>query len=107
MMHHYLDRIPDSRAFPPKTTTIVLLAGAGRRYAVLWAVDRAGRARCSSPPSSTSAFAIAAAGFAAALVLHAGGRPRRPGVGHARRARRDPARDGRGPRSPRPRSRRG
>ncbi len=37
MMHHYLDRIPDSRALPPKTTTIVLLGGAGRRYAVLWA----------------------------------------------------------------------
>ena len=30
MMHHYLDRIPDSRARPPKTTTLVLLGAAHR-----------------------------------------------------------------------------
>ena len=51
MMHHYLDRVPDSRARPPKTTTIVLLGAAGRRYGVLWA-----------------AIALAAAVLLAALV---------------------------------------
>lgn len=70
MMHHYLDRIPDSRAFPPKTTTIVLLAGAGRRYAVLWAsIALAGALLLTALVDD--AFAIAAVGFALALALHA------------------------------------
>ena len=70
MMHHYLDRIPDSRAFPPKTTTIVLLAGAGRRYAVLWAsIALAGAVALTVLVDD--AFAVAALGFAAALLLHA------------------------------------
>ena len=43
MMHHYLDRLPDSRALPPKTTTIVRLGRAGRRYAVAVGVHRPGR----------------------------------------------------------------
>lgn len=69
MMHHYLDRVPDSRAFPPKTTTIVLLAGAGRRYAELWAVIALAGAIVLAALVDRR-FAIAAAGFAAALALH-------------------------------------
>lgn len=69
MMHHYLDRIPDSRAFPPKTTTIVLLAGAGRRYAVLWAsIAVAGAIALTALVDSR--FLVAAVGFALALALH-------------------------------------
>lgn len=77
MMHHYLDRIPDSRAFPPKTTTIVLLAGAGRRYAVLWAaIALAGALALAALVDG--AFVIAAVGFAAALALHCGVAPDDP-----------------------------
>jgi 1,4-dihydroxy-2-naphthoate octaprenyltransferase len=36
MMHHYLDRGPDSRALPPKITSIVRLGGRARRYALAW-----------------------------------------------------------------------
>ena len=69
MMHHYLDRVPDSRAFPPKTTTIVLLAGAGRRYAVLWAsIAVAGAIALTALVDSL--FLVAAVGFALALTLH-------------------------------------
>ena len=97
MMHHYLDRIPDSRALPPKTTTIVLLGRAGRRYAVLWAAIALVGA-CLLTALVDDRFAIAAAAFAAALAVHAGGRPLRPGLGHARRARGDRPGHGRGPR---------
>ncbi len=69
MMHHYLDRIPDSRAVPRKTTTIVHLAGAGRRYAVLWAASALAGASVLTVLVDAR-FAIAAAGFAAALILH-------------------------------------
>jgi hypothetical protein len=70
MMHHYLDRLPDSRALPPKTTTIVLLAGAGRRYAVLWAaIALAGAGLLTVLVDER--FAIATAGFALALAVHA------------------------------------
>ena len=69
MMHHYLDRGPDSRAFPPKTTTIVLLGASGRRYAVAWAVIALGAAAVLSALVDQR-FTILAAGFAAALVLH-------------------------------------
>lgn len=69
MMHHYLDRVPDSRAFPPKTTTIVLLGASGRRYAVLWAsIAVAGALALAALVDGR--FIILAAGFAAALVLH-------------------------------------
>ncbi len=69
MMHHYLDRGPDSRAFPPKTTTIVLLGRSGRRYAVVWAVIAlAGAVALTALVDER--FAILTAGFAAALVLH-------------------------------------
>jgi 1,4-dihydroxy-2-naphthoate octaprenyltransferase len=70
MMHHYLDRLPDSRALPPKTTTIVLLAGAGRRYAVLWAaIALAGAVLLTVLVDGR--FAIATAGLALALAVHA------------------------------------
>lgn len=77
MMHHYLDRIPDSRAFPPKTTTIVLLGAAGRRYAILWAAIAFVGALVLMVLVD-GRFAIAAAGFAAALGLHASVAPDDP-----------------------------
>ena len=70
MMHHYLDRIPDSRALPPKTTTIVLLGRAGRRYAVLWAaIALVGAILLTALVDGR--FAIAAVAFAVALAVHA------------------------------------
>ena len=77
MMHHYLDRIPDSRALPPKTTTIVLLGRAGRRYAVLWAAIALVGA-CLLTALVDDRFAIAAAAFAAALAVHVGVDPSDP-----------------------------
>jgi 1,4-dihydroxy-2-naphthoate octaprenyltransferase len=70
MMHHYLDRIPDPRAFPPKTTTIVLLGRAGRRYTVAWALIAVAAALLLAAVVDER-FLLAAAGFALALVLHA------------------------------------
>ena len=69
MMHHYLDRLPDSRALPPKTTTIVRLGRAGRRYAVLWAAI-ALTGPCSSRRLWT-AVRDRRGGLALALLLHA------------------------------------
>ena len=70
MMHHYLDRIPDSRALPPKTTTIVLLGRAGRRYAVLWAaIALVGAILLTA--LGDGRFAIAAVAFGLALGVHA------------------------------------
>lgn len=77
MMHHYLDRGPDSRALPPKTTTIVLLGEAGRRYAVAWAAIALAGALVMAL-AVDAAFAVAAAAFAAALVLHLAVRPDDP-----------------------------
>jgi 1,4-dihydroxy-2-naphthoate polyprenyltransferase len=77
MMHHYLDRLPDSRALPPKTTTIVLLGRAGRRYAVLWA-SIAVAAAVLLTVLVDGRFAIAAAAFAAALAIHVGVEPDDP-----------------------------
>lgn len=37
MFHHYLDSGPDSRAQPPKRTTVVRLGGAARAYGLAWA----------------------------------------------------------------------
>ncbi len=77
MMHHYLDRIPDSRALPPKTTTIVLLGRAGRRYAVLWAaIALVGAILLTALVDGR--FAIAAVAFALALVVHASVDPADP-----------------------------
>ena len=70
MMHHYLDRIPDSRARPRKTTTIVLLGAAGRRYGVLWAVI-AFAASVLLAALVDGAFAAMAVGTAIALAFHA------------------------------------
>lgn len=36
MVHHYLDRGPDSRARPPKVTSVVRLGAQARRYARWW-----------------------------------------------------------------------
>jgi 1,4-dihydroxy-2-naphthoate octaprenyltransferase len=36
MVHHYLDRGPDSRARPPKVTSVVRLGAQARRYACAW-----------------------------------------------------------------------
>jgi 1,4-dihydroxy-2-naphthoate octaprenyltransferase len=70
MMHHYLDRVPDSRALPPKTTTIVLLGGGGRRYAVLWA-SIAVLGALLLAVLVDGAFVIAVVCWTAALALHA------------------------------------
>jgi 1,4-dihydroxy-2-naphthoate octaprenyltransferase len=70
MMHHYLDRVPDSRARPPKTTTIVLLGAAGRRYGVLWAVIALAAAILLTALVD-GAFAVMAVAAAVAVVLHA------------------------------------
>jgi 1,4-dihydroxy-2-naphthoate octaprenyltransferase len=77
MMHHYLDRLPDSRALPPKTTTIVLLGRAGRRYALLWAAIALGAATLLTALVDAR-FAIAAVAFALALAVHAGVDPSDP-----------------------------
>jgi 1,4-dihydroxy-2-naphthoate octaprenyltransferase len=70
MMHHYLDRGPDSRALPPKTTSVVRLGTVARRYAVAWAavpvLAFAVLAIWSNPR-----FAVGAVAFALALVAHA------------------------------------
>jgi 1,4-dihydroxy-2-naphthoate octaprenyltransferase len=77
MMHHYLDRVPDSRALPPKTTTIVLLGRAGRRYAVAWAaIALVGAVLLTALVDER--FAIAAAALAAALAVHVGVDPYDP-----------------------------
>jgi 1,4-dihydroxy-2-naphthoate polyprenyltransferase len=77
MMHHYLDRVPDSRALPPKTTTIVLLGRAGRRYAVAWAaIAVVGAVLLTALVDER--FAIAAVAFAAALAVHVGVDPYDP-----------------------------
>ncbi|HSJ73000.1 MAG TPA: prenyltransferase [Miltoncostaeaceae bacterium] len=77
MMHHYLDRIPDSRALPPKTTTVVLLGRAGRRYAVVWAVIALVGA-CLLTALVDDRFVIAAVALAAALAVHVGVDPSEP-----------------------------
>jgi len=70
MMHHYLDRLPDSRARPPKTTTVVLLGGAGRRYAVAWAAIALAGAGLMTVLVDDR-FAIATGALALALAVHA------------------------------------
>ena len=77
MMHHYLDRVPDSLARPPKTTTIVMLGAAGRRYGVLWAAIALAAATLLTVLVD-GAFAVMAVGAAVALVLHAGVDPDDP-----------------------------
>lgn len=71
MVHHYLDRGPDSRARPPKVTSVVRLGPRAAGYARLWAAaSLAGwlvLALAVAP-----AFWCAAAGSAVALAAHAG-----------------------------------
>lgn len=38
MVHHYLDRGPDSRARPPKVTSVVRLGSRARAYACAWGI---------------------------------------------------------------------
>lgn len=38
MLHHYLDRGPDARAVPRKTTTVVFLGQRARRYGIGWSL---------------------------------------------------------------------
>ncbi len=97
MMHHYLDRLPDSRALPPKTTTIVRLGRAGRRYAVLWAsIALAGAILLTALVDGR--FAIAAVCFALALALHASVDPDDPAAVTRAELGRHPARPRRGSR---------
>ena len=77
MMHHYLDRVPDSRARPRKTTTIVFLGGAGRRYGVTWAVIALAAAVLLTALVDGD-FAVMAVAAAVAVVLHAGVDPDDP-----------------------------
>lgn len=44
MFHHYLDQGPDSRAQPPKRTTVVRLGSAAGAYGLAWATVAAGTA---------------------------------------------------------------
>ena len=69
MMHHYLDRGPDSRARPPKTTSVVLLGAAARRYAVAWAAIALAAALALTVAVDLR-FAIAAVALALALAAH-------------------------------------
>jgi 1,4-dihydroxy-2-naphthoate octaprenyltransferase len=70
MMHHYLDRGPDSRALPPKTTSVVRLGAVARRYAVAWAAVPVA-AFAALAAWSDPRFAVGAAAFALALAVHA------------------------------------
>jgi 1,4-dihydroxy-2-naphthoate polyprenyltransferase len=70
MMHHYLDRGPDSRALPPKITSVVRLGSAARRYAVAWAA-LALLAALALTLAVDRRFAIATAALALALAAHA------------------------------------
>ncbi|MGI9538974.1 MAG: prenyltransferase [Miltoncostaeaceae bacterium] len=69
MMHHYLDRGPDRRAMPPKTTTIVRLGERARAYALAWAVVALTLAAAAAV-TVHPAFAIMAAAYLVALAPH-------------------------------------
>jgi 1,4-dihydroxy-2-naphthoate octaprenyltransferase len=77
MMHHYLDRGPDSRARPPKVTSVVLLGAAARRYAVAWA-GLALLCALALAVAVDGRFAIAAAALALALAAHLRAAPEDP-----------------------------
>ncbi|MGD9696935.1 MAG: prenyltransferase [Thermoleophilia bacterium] len=70
MMHHYLDSGPDSRARPPKTTTIVLLGRAGKRYCLVWA-SIAVAATALQAAGDDGRFWLATALLCLALAVHA------------------------------------
>ncbi len=69
MMHHYLDRGPDRRAVPPKTTTIVQLGDRARVYALAWA-GAALAAAVLAAAVVDPAFAILAGAYLVALAPH-------------------------------------
>jgi 1,4-dihydroxy-2-naphthoate octaprenyltransferase len=69
MMHHYLDRGPDTRAVPTKTTSVVRLGVRAHRYAVGWAsvavASFAALAAWDDPR-----YLIATLGLALVLLVH-------------------------------------
>jgi 1,4-dihydroxy-2-naphthoate octaprenyltransferase len=70
MMHHYLDRGPDSRALPPKVTSIVRLGAQARRYAMVWALGAVAAAAALTAWADPR-FAVALVAFGLAAVAHA------------------------------------
>jgi 1,4-dihydroxy-2-naphthoate octaprenyltransferase len=77
MMHHYLDRGPDSRALPPKVTSVVRLGSRAAAYARAWAaaalVGWVVLAAAAEP-----AFWLASGAGAVALAAHMGVRSEDP-----------------------------
>ena len=69
MFHHYLDRGPDSRAQPPKRTTVVRLGGAARAYGLAWAGVAAASAVLATLVVDVRLAPTAVAGMVA-VVLH-------------------------------------
>lgn len=69
MMHHYLDRVPDLSARPPKRTSVVRLGAGARRYAVGWALLATAGA-VTLAVVHDARFAILALALAAAAVVH-------------------------------------
>ena len=70
MFHHYLDRGPDSRARPPKRTTVVRLGAAARAYGLAWAGVAAASAVLGTFIVDVRLAPTAVAGVVA-VVLHA------------------------------------
>ncbi len=70
MFHHYLDRGPDARARPPKTTTVVRLDRAARAYGLAWAGLAATTAALGAIVVDTALVPMIVAG-ALAMALHA------------------------------------
>ncbi len=70
MMHHYLDRGPDSRALPPKVTSVVRLGHEAKRYAIAWATVPV-LAFAALAVWVDPRFAIGAVAFGLALAAHA------------------------------------
>jgi 1,4-dihydroxy-2-naphthoate polyprenyltransferase len=68
MVHHYLDRGPDSRARPPKVTSVVRLAQLARQYACAWSVVAVLTAVAAAALVDPAFTAMAAAGVASLAV---------------------------------------
>ncbi|MCU0306567.1 MAG: prenyltransferase [Thermoleophilia bacterium] len=71
LMHHVLDRGPDSRALPPKRTTLVRFPAAGRRLAAAWGALAAGLALLLAVVAHPAYLALAGA-LLVALAAHLG-----------------------------------
>lgn len=69
MFHHYLDSGPDSRAQPPKRTTVVRLGGAARAYGLAWAGVAAATALLGTLIVDVKLVPTAVAGVVA-MMLH-------------------------------------